>query len=159
MIATRLFYYVRDGAIAQPQSRAVLANGNVVTKNPFPRPNVVHSFTVPAEATDDELADLGVYRLWIAPAGDPPGPDFVQEHGDPAVEMTHIVRRDYWRPMTDEERERSWQDHWEERREQLARMHAEKTLDNPPAQHLSVLADRVQQLEERLAALEILERR
>jgi hypothetical protein len=138
MTPTTRFYYVVAGAIADPPARHLWANEREVTQNPFGRPYAVGGQSLGANASDADLAALGVYRLHETERGDPPGLDYLPTTGALLVDSgTGTVQRvDGWREMTGEERaarlQTAWADQARNRKERSAtRTLAEPLIDTP----------------------------
>jgi hypothetical protein len=100
-----VYYYISDGAITEPPERFIWADGREVRALTFPRPYQVGPVSLGADATDADLAALGVYRLAVTERGDPPGLDSIPTSGALTVdaETGTVQRTDGWRLMDSEE--------------------------------------------------------
>jgi hypothetical protein len=100
-----VYYYISAGAIAEPPDRFIWADEREVRSLTFPRPYQVGPASIGADASDADLAALGVYRLVVTERGDPPGLDSIPTSGTPTVdaETGTVQRVDGWRQMDSEE--------------------------------------------------------
>jgi hypothetical protein len=100
-----MYYYIQSGAITDPPPKLIWANGRAVTSNPFPAPYAVGNRNFGASATDEEFAQVGIYRLHVTDRGEAPGPSYVPVVGDPVVDSDNyrVTRIDSWREPTSQE--------------------------------------------------------
>jgi hypothetical protein len=142
-----LYYLVSNATLTDPPPQFIWADGRSVTANPFPRPYQVGPVSIGADATDADLAALGVYRLVVTERGDPPGLDSLPTTGTPTVdpETGTVQRLDGWRDPTAEERAAYLQTLWAEQARTRKERTATRTLAEP-------LADTPDSLRRHLAA-------
>jgi len=150
-----VYYYISAGAVAEPPDRFLWAAGREVRSLTFPRPYQVGPVSLGANATDADLAALGVYRLVVTERGDPPGPDSIPTSGTLTVdaETGTVQRVDGWREPTEEERAAYLQTLWAEQARNRKERAARKTLALPDSDAPEILQDKLN------AALALLELR
>jgi hypothetical protein len=142
-----MYYYVLSGLITEPSPRLIWVNGREVRSLTFPRPYQVGPVSLGADATDADLAALGVYRLVVTERGEAPGPDSQPTTGTLTVdtETGTVQRVDGWREPTEEERAAYLQNLWAEQARARKERTATRTLAEP-------LADTPDSLRRHLAA-------
>ena len=97
LAATDEFYYADGGAIAPPVD--VYVSGRQAEDNPFNRPTQVGAVLPGSSATDADLAELGIYRLWTD-TPESPGSYYRLVHGTPTAQGIQVVRVDTWEAWT-----------------------------------------------------------
>jgi hypothetical protein len=142
-----VYYYISAGAIIEPSPRFIWADGREVRSLTFPRPYQVGPVSLGANATDADLAALGVYRLVVTERGAAPNPDSIPTTGIPTVdtETGTVQRVDGWREPTEAERAAYLQTLWAEQARTRKERIATRTLAEP-------LADSPDSLRRHLAA-------
>jgi hypothetical protein len=111
----------------------------------FPRPYQVGNVSLGADATDADLAALGVYRLAVTERGAPPGPDSQPTADPPTVDpATGTVQRvDGWREPTEEERAAYLQNLWAAQAQARKERAARKALALPDSDDPTILKQKL----------------
>jgi hypothetical protein len=139
------YYYVADGVIAVPPSQWVWVGEQAATASAFPRPHTVGAVSLGADATDADLAALGVYKLAITERGDAPGPEYQPTTGALVVDAVNglVTRTDGWREPTAEERAAYLQGVWADQAQARKERDARKVLALPDSDDPAILKQKL----------------
>lgn len=139
------YYYVVEGAVVVPPSQSVWVGDRPVTASAFPRPHTVGNVSLGADASDAELAGLGVYRLAVTERGAAPGPEYQPTTGPLVVDALNgvITRTDDWREPTAEERLAFNQTQWAEQAQARKDREARKVLALPDSEDPAMLKQKL----------------
>lgn len=100
------YVFVANGVITTPDSGWIWNDSGPVSSSAFSRPYAVGNVSLGADASDAELAALGVYKLVVTERGAAPSPEYQPTTGALVVDTENgiVTRTDGWREPTSEER-------------------------------------------------------
>jgi len=140
-----IYYYVDSVVIADPPPKFIWAEGRERVSNPFPRPHTVGPASLGANATDADLAALGVYKLVVTERGAAPSPDSIPTTGTLTVdtETSTVQRVDGWRDPDATERAAYLKTLWADQAQARKEREARKALALPDSDDPTILKQKL----------------